>query len=236
MLIGIAYLALFLAAGLLLARWAVPDGSLAVAVPLGCGFCVSLLAALPAGFALVCGFTLRAVWLAAAGAALLCAVLIFAGRGHIRFARDPDRGAMWLCLLPVLAVTLYLLHTHVLHKVNGTLHTGQSCYGDMPMHLGFIEYIAQSGQFPPRYPLLAGAHRLPVFVRDRVQRVPSAGGRAAGGVSAADGARLCQRIRHVLAVGAADAGQRGQSVSGVLSVFHGQRVRFCLLFKRCRDV
>ena len=103
--------------------------------------------------------TLRAVWLAAAGAALLCAVLIFAGRGHIRFARDPDRGAMWLCLLPVLAVTLYLLHTHVLHKVNGTLHTGQSCYGDMPMHLGFIEYIAQSGQFPPRYPLLAGAHR-----------------------------------------------------------------------------
>ena len=159
MLIGIAYLALFLAAGLLLARWAVPDGSPAVAVPLGCGFGVSLLAALPAGFALVCGFTLRAVWLAAAGAALLCAVLIFAERGHIRFARDPDRGAMWLCLLPVLAVTLYLLHTHVLHKVNGTLHTGQSCYGDMPMHLGFIEYIAQSGQFPPRYPLLAGAHR-----------------------------------------------------------------------------
>ena len=30
MLIGIAYLALFLAAGLLLARWAVPDGSPAV--------------------------------------------------------------------------------------------------------------------------------------------------------------------------------------------------------------
>ena len=55
MLIGIAYLALFLAAGLLLARWAVPDGSPAVAVPLGCGFGVSLLAALPAGFALVCG-------------------------------------------------------------------------------------------------------------------------------------------------------------------------------------
>ena len=78
--------------------------------------------------------------------------------------------------------------------------------------------------------------RLPVFVRDRVQRVPSAGGRAAGGVSAADGARLCQRIQHVLAVSAADAGQRGQGVSGVLSVFHGQRVRFCLLFKRCRDV
>lgn len=188
MLIGIAYLALFLAAGLLLARWAVPDGSPAVAVPLGCGFGVSLLAALPAGFALVCGFTLRAVWLAAAGAALLCAVLIFAGRGHIRFARDPDRGAMWLCLLPGLAVTLYLLHTHVLHKVNGTLHTGQSCYGDMPMHLGFIEYIAQSGQFPPGIPCWPG--RTGSATRFCARPCPACSvcwGPGGGGVSAADG-------------------------------------------------
>lgn len=29
----------------------------------------------------------------------------------------------------------------------------------MPMHLGFIKYIAQSGEFLPRYPLLGGTHR-----------------------------------------------------------------------------
>ena len=56
-------------------------------------------------------------------------------------------------------ITLYLLHTHVLHLVDGAYHTGQSCYGDMPMHLGFIKYIAQSGEFLPRYPLLGGTHR-----------------------------------------------------------------------------
>lgn len=70
MLFSITYLVLFLAAGLGLARRAVPDGASAVVLPLGCGFGISLLAALPAAFALVCGFTLRAVLLGGAGAAL----------------------------------------------------------------------------------------------------------------------------------------------------------------------
>ena len=70
-----------------------------------------------------------------------------------------SNGALWACVLPVAAVTLYLLHTHVLHMVDGAYHTGQSCYGDMAMHLGFIKYIAQSGEFLPSYPLLGGAHR-----------------------------------------------------------------------------
>ena len=135
MIVSVCYLFLFLFVGLLLARRAVPDADSAVLLPLGCGLGVSLLAALPALFALPFGFTLPAAGLAGAAAAVLGGVL------------------------PVAAVTLFLLHTHVLHAVNGTLHTGQSCYGDMPMHLGFIRYIAQSGEFPPRYPLLGGAHR-----------------------------------------------------------------------------
>ena len=46
MLFSVFYLSLFLSVGLLLARRAVPDGSAAVIVPLGCGFGVSLLAVL----------------------------------------------------------------------------------------------------------------------------------------------------------------------------------------------
>ena len=53
MLFSVFYLSLFLSVGLLLARRAVPDGSAAVIVPLGCGFGVSLLAVLPALFAVV---------------------------------------------------------------------------------------------------------------------------------------------------------------------------------------
>lgn len=159
MLFSVFYLSLFLSVGLLLARRAVPDGSAAVIVPLGCGFGVSLLAVLPALFAVVLGFTLPAVALAAAAAAGIGAALLYRGTRLRGMAKDPDSGALWACLLPVVLITLYLLHTHVLHLVDGAYHTGQSCYGDMPMHLGFIKYIAQSGEFLPRYPLLGGTHR-----------------------------------------------------------------------------
>ncbi len=159
MLFSVFYLSLFLSVGLLLARRAVPDGSAAVIVPLGCGFGVSLLAVLPALFAVVLGFTLPAVALAAAAAAGIAAALLYRGTRLRGMAKDPDSGALWACLLPVVLITLYLLHTHVLHLVDGAYHTGQSCYGDMPMHLGFIKYIAQSGEFLPRYPLLGGTHR-----------------------------------------------------------------------------
>ena len=73
MLFSVFYLSLFLSVGLLSARRAVPDGSAAVIVPLGCGFGVSLLAVLPALFAVVLGFTPPAVALAAVAAARGCA-------------------------------------------------------------------------------------------------------------------------------------------------------------------
>lgn len=136
-----------------------PDGSAAVILPLGCGFGVSLLAVLPAVLALALGFTLPAVLLAAAAAGVLGGVLLRRGVRLRGMAKDANCGALWACILPVVLITLYLLHTHVLHMVNGAYHTGQSCYGDMPMHLGFIKYIAQSGEFLPCYPLLGGEHR-----------------------------------------------------------------------------
>ena len=52
----------------------------------------------------------------------------------------------------LMALTVFLLHTHVLHLVDGAYHTGQSCYGDMAMHLGFIKNIAVTGDFPPCTP------------------------------------------------------------------------------------
>lgn len=157
MILAILYWLLFLTAGYAAARRVLPDADLSVALPLGCGYSVTMLAALPALFALFFGFGVLAALLAAAVVLVLLVILL--RRGRVPLPKDPDHGALWACLLPVLLVTFYLLHTHILHAVDGTLHTGQSCYGDLPMHLGFIEYIAQSGQFPPSYPLLGGTHR-----------------------------------------------------------------------------
>ena len=133
-------------------------GGLSVSIPLGCGFGVSLLAFVPACFAVVLGFRLPALLLAAA---VVAALAVWLARHGTPFTRvpDPDAAALWACVLPLAVVTLYLLHTHVLHLVDGSYHTGQSCYGDMAMHLGFIKNIAVTGKLPPVYPLLGGEHR-----------------------------------------------------------------------------
>lgn len=67
-----------------------------------------------------------------------------------------ELAALGGCVLPVLIFTLWLLHTHTLHLVNGAYWCGQSTFGDLPMHLAFIKNIAVQGKFPPQYPLLAG--------------------------------------------------------------------------------
>ena len=152
--LAVGVLALFVAAGLAAARRALPQETLEVLVPLGCGFGVSLLAAVPALCALALGFTRPAVVLA-------CAIVLLLGwrlwRGLPR--PGPDWRPMLCCVLPLFAVTCDLLSTHVLHEVGGAYRTGQSCYGDMAMHLGFIKHIAVTGKFPPDYPLLGGEHR-----------------------------------------------------------------------------
>ena len=155
----LAYLAVFLAAGWLAARRALPDASPGTVLPLGCAFGVSGLAALPALAALALGFRLPAVLLAGA-LALAAAILLWRG-GRRRtplplLRRDPGDAAQWACVLPLLALTIWLLHTHILREVDGTYHTGQSCYGDLALHLAYIKSIAVRGVFPPVDPMLAG--------------------------------------------------------------------------------
>lgn len=156
---SIAYLLLFLAAGFLVAWRIFPDADEALLLPLGCSYGLSMLAIFPALFALVFSFGKLAAVCAAIPVLVILLYALYSSMPLHRTRCGTGHGVMWFCLAPLLLVTAYLLHTHILHAVGGTLHTGQSCYGDLPMHLGFIEYIAQSGQFPPTYPLLGGDHR-----------------------------------------------------------------------------
>lgn len=73
--------------------------------------------------------------------------------------KQPKRRALWfcLCVLPALVLSCELLVTHTLRPDgSGGLLSGQSTFGDLPMHLSFISYLAESGEFPPTYPLIAG--------------------------------------------------------------------------------
>ena len=111
MILSVLYLFLFLTAGFLAARRAVPDAGPAVLVPLGCGFGISMLALFPAVFALPFGFGKTCAALAAASALAVIGVLLYRHPGIFPVPKDKDCGAMWACLLPVVLVTLYLLHT-----------------------------------------------------------------------------------------------------------------------------
>lgn len=156
--LSVCCLAVFLWAGVEAARWAVPEESAAVILPLGCGFGVSFLAIFPA---------LLAVFLNFGTSAILLSVLAAAGLGFFFLHKIPkgrcphsnEDAVMWACLLPLMILTLVLLYTHILCPVDGDFHTGQSCYGDLAMHLGFIKNISVTGDFPPAYPLLGGDHR-----------------------------------------------------------------------------
>ena len=57
----------------------------------------------------------------------------------------------------VTALCGYLLHTHVILPFeDGSVHVGQSTYGDLNMHLGMIENLYVQGQFPPEYNIMPG--------------------------------------------------------------------------------
>ncbi len=177
-LAGAGYLVVFWLAGTALARRVFAGEGAALWLLLGAGFGLGLLAALPALAALALGFS-RAAALAALALAMLAGLWAAgrlprfgagraeaggpaagAGRAESRGLGGRTAGhggpALAASVLPVLAFSLWLLHTHTLHLANGAYWCGQSTYGDLPMHLAFIKGIAAQGVFPPGYPLLAG--------------------------------------------------------------------------------
>ncbi len=184
--ISICYLLLFVAAGCVLARQTLGRGAALWCVgSLGCGYAVALLAMVPAAVALLVGFNLIAavcsgVIVAAAGGFCLyhqttaqaVPPVPANAKAHATVktkatakamqpaqlaASTKAQGLAFLAVMvPLALLTLYLLHTHVLLEKDGAYYTGQSGYGDVAMHLAFIKSIANLGEMPPSYPLIAG--------------------------------------------------------------------------------
>ena len=62
-----------------------------------------------------------------------------------------------LVVLPLTILIAVLMSNHILVSTeNGGFASGQSTYGDLNMHLGFITSIAEQGKFPPDYVFLSG--------------------------------------------------------------------------------
>ena len=151
-LLSVAYLAAFMAAGICVSRMFFADERPIVRIWLGFVFGMVMLLWLPALWAFILDFTLLAQLLAlctAIGVGVCC--LIFSRIRVQQKSRWLDESPLLFTLLPLFVIGIVLLSTHTIVNRQGSLWVGQSTYGDLAMHLGFITSIAEQGTFPPMY-------------------------------------------------------------------------------------
>lgn len=115
---------------------------------------------LPVIFAFIYKFSLKAHIFALATLLLLCVGSYFIRSKENLAAFDNDEKEnlrnILIFILPIILLTGYLQFTHNIRISNtGALHSGQSTYGDLPLHLSIITSIPNSS-FPPDYSIYYG--------------------------------------------------------------------------------
>lgn len=167
--LSLLYLAAFLAAGLRYAALLLPKEDDLTRAAAGASLALFAQMWLPALFSFALSFSLLSQWLSLLVFVLPLFLPPLFRRRPAQIKADPrSRKLHAACVLPALLLCCALLYTHVLRPVDGALHTGQSCYGDMCMHLSFITSIARNGVFPPLYPIEAGVQMGYPFLCDSV--------------------------------------------------------------------
>ena len=151
-LLSILYVLVFATAGYGLSRLLFNREKPLVRLWLGLAMGMAMLIWFPALFSFVLGFHLLAQLL---GLALVLAV----GFLGFFFSRKQSMATTpWRYEIPffisggaLLLLGIVLLSSHTIIEKDGALYVGQSTYGDLAMHLGFISSIATQGTFPPMY-------------------------------------------------------------------------------------
>lgn len=107
---------------------------------------------LPALFSFVFSFNLLSHLLA------LGVFLLFGGLAFYLLPKSKgEKGSDRYILYPIIPLFVFFAVTLVGHTLplrEGAMYTGQSAYGDMFMHLGFITSITKQAAFPPYYSIL----------------------------------------------------------------------------------
>lgn len=167
---AVLYSLLFAASGCLIARLLLPEKSPIIRIWLGLALGLALEMWLPA----LCAFFLR--FSVAAQGAALAALLPLAGGAYL--GRSRKEAAAWtkndaylarlllLVALPLTVIGAYLQWTHnLMPAADGSLHVGQSTYGDLPLHLSIASGLRDAA-FPPDYSILPGARLSYPFLTD----------------------------------------------------------------------
>ena len=158
MILSVLFILIFLAAGVFLSEWIFAAHTFGRRIWLGLVIGLFLWTWLPSIISFLIGFSLLSNLLAMAIAAAILVVSVVLNRRRM-FRNVHISTGTWrnlVLLLPVAAIGIYLFSTHVLLEVDGDYYVGQTTYGDLAMHLGFITSIARQGTFPPDYSIFPG--------------------------------------------------------------------------------
>ena len=149
---SLLYLALFAASGLGIARLLFFRERPLRRIWLGLVFGFAMLLWFPALFSFAMGFRLPAQLLGLALAVAIGGVCWSLSRKKSQTV-SPLKNELSILLTGgiLFVICLVLLSSHTIMEKNGALYVGQSTYGDLAMHLGFISSIAVQGTFPPMY-------------------------------------------------------------------------------------
>lgn len=149
---SILYLGLFALSGLGLSRLLFYRERPIRRFWLGLVFGYAMLLWFPALFSFALGFRLLSQLL---GLALACLIggagWLFARRKSLTISPLKDELPVLIAGGLLFAICILLLSSHTIANREGALYVGQSTYGDLAMHLGFISSIAVQGTFPPMY-------------------------------------------------------------------------------------
>ena len=171
-MLSIAYLAFFLAGGVLLSRNLLWRLRAPVRAYVGLSLGVLLMMWLPVLWAYAVRFSYAAHGLAAGTLAALCALSFLARKGAAPRPLEPAERSwllrMGLILLPLIALSAYLQYTHSIRlDADGAYHVGQSTYGDLSLHLAICTSIVNAS-FPLHNSLMLGATMAYPYLSDSI--------------------------------------------------------------------
>ena len=168
-MLALLYLCVYLAAGVLIVRALLPRMRVVARVWVGACLGILLMMWLPALFAFFVDFSVAGHLFALIPlAGITFAAHFFRDKAPARAFVKGDRQLLILIAAVALPLTVlggYLQYTHCLREVNGSLHVGQSTYGDLPLHLGIITSL-RDASFPPDYSILPGEKLTYPFLMD----------------------------------------------------------------------
>lgn len=168
-MLAVVYFLLFEVAGTVMCFHLLPRKNSVVKTWLGLCLGLGLMMVLPAMCAFLCDFTVEAHLLAMVPLFLLTGIsVLLRDKSPAAPFGEEDKRLLKLLLcvaLPLSVIGGYLQYTHVLRPVESTLHTGQTTYGDMLLHMS-IAAGTRNMPFPPEYVILPGEQLNYPFLAD----------------------------------------------------------------------